>query len=96
MTNREFWQKTGNCGEILNGNSGIEKYSNRWFHSRLTIAETSISELEGRAEENIHSEAQRQKDEEEKQKRQMGHYQKSKILIVGVSGEEKQQIRSNI
>lgn len=95
MTNKEFWQKTGNCGEILNGNSGIEKYSNKWFHSRLTIAETSISELEGRAEENIHTEAQRQKDEE-KQKRQMGHYQKSKILIVGVSGEEKEQIRSNI
>lgn len=95
MTNREFRQKTGNCGEILNGNSGIEKYSNKWFHSRLTIAETSISELEGRAEENIHTEAQWQKDEE-KQKRQMGHYQKSKILIVGVSGEEKEQIRSNI
>lgn len=65
MTNREFRQKTGNCGGVLNGNSGIEKYSNRWFHSRLIIAETSISELEGRAEENIHTEAQRQKDEEE-------------------------------
>lgn len=64
MTNGEFKQKTMEKYrmKILELKGTITK----GFHSRLVIAEKSISELEDRSEENILTQVQRQKDEERK------------------------------
>ena len=44
----------------------ILELKSKYNNSRLVTAAQSISELEGRSEENIHTEAQKQKDEKEK------------------------------